>query len=295
MFGVVLISKLQLFNTEVLNLLNFVLLNGVIILSYFKRNNVFLDRYRLVIMGVVICLLLLHNSSLKVKAQNLGFPVEIKTGENYNTVVPKNIGFYNIGNRFMLEQTGQSSWYGKKFHNRKTANGERYDMYAYSAAHRDLPFGSIIKVTKTETGKSALLRVNDRGPYSKNRIIDMSYTSAEEIDALGVEEVKVESLMPNEETEFILDSIYYFGYSTTLPLVCIPSNIVKIIRKSQDFEEALNLYKLNAAENPGKLVYLFTKATKIVDKVVNDTETYYVGVFDPDQNLNAINEVVEIK
>ncbi len=77
-----------------------------------------------------------------------------------------------------FRQTGHASWYGKKFHGRKTANGETYDMYAMTAAHPTLPLPSYAKVTRPQTGQSIIVRINDRGPFHRNRIIDLSYVAA---------------------------------------------------------------------------------------------------------------------
>jgi len=89
---------------------------------------------------------------------------------------------------------GVASWYGPGFHGNKTANGEKYDMYGYTAAHRWLQFGSIVKVTNLSNNLSVKVRINDRGPYHKNRIIDLSKSAAKEIDLLesGIAKVKIE-------------------------------------------------------------------------------------------------------
>ncbi len=76
---------------------------------------------------------------------------------------------------------GTASWYGKQFHGRRTANGERFDMYALTAAHRTLPFGSIVQVIDLENGGSVRVRINDRGPFKRGRIIDLSYAAAREL------------------------------------------------------------------------------------------------------------------
>lgn len=91
---------------------------------------------------------------------------------------------------------GIASFYGKKFHGRKTANGERYNQDLFSAAHRRYPFGTILRVTRLETGKAILVRVNDRGPYHKERIIDLSYAAAKELSFVrrGTVNVKVDVL-----------------------------------------------------------------------------------------------------
>ncbi len=91
---------------------------------------------------------------------------------------------------------GNASYYGKKFHGRKTANGEVFDMYKKTAAHRELPFETMLKVTNKSNNRSVIVRVNDRGPFKEGRILDLSYGAAREIDMIGdgVAEVRIEIL-----------------------------------------------------------------------------------------------------
>ena len=91
-------------------------------------------------------------------------------------------------------QHGKASWYGKPFHGRLTASGERYDMHAPTAAHKSLPFGTRVRVTNLDNGKHTVVRINDRGPFVKGRIIDLSYGAAKKIQMLqtGVVRVKLE-------------------------------------------------------------------------------------------------------
>ncbi len=84
-----------------------------------------------------------------------------------------------------FRQKGIASWYGKKFHGRKTASGEIYDMYAMTAAHPTLPLPSYARVTHARTGKSIVVRINDRGPFHASRIIDLSYVAAAKLDLIG--------------------------------------------------------------------------------------------------------------
>ena len=95
---------------------------------------------------------------------------------------------------------GRASWYGKKFHGNSTSNGERYDMYAMTAAHTTLPIPSYVRVTRVSTGKSVVLRINDRGPFHSDRIIDLSYVAAYKLGMLGPgsSEVLVERIMPDQ-------------------------------------------------------------------------------------------------
>jgi rare lipoprotein A len=98
------------------------------------------------------------------------------------------------------KERGVASWYGRKFHGQKTSNGETYDMFAMTAAHPTLPLPSYAKVTNLTTGKSVVVRVNDRGPFLHGRIIDLSYAAAHRVGiaAPGSGEVEVEAIIPGE-------------------------------------------------------------------------------------------------
>jgi rare lipoprotein A len=92
--------------------------------------------------------------------------------------------------------SGTASWYGKDFHGKKTSNGEIYDMYKMTSAHKTFPMNTIVKVTNTKNGKSTVVRINDRGPFVQNRIIDLSYAAALALNVVnsGTAPVKVEVL-----------------------------------------------------------------------------------------------------
>lgn len=93
-------------------------------------------------------------------------------------------------------EKGRASWYGKKFHGKRTANGEIYDMFKMSAAHKTLPLPSYVRVTSTTNGRSVVVRVNDRGPFHPGRIVDLSYAAAVRLDLLhaGSADVELEVL-----------------------------------------------------------------------------------------------------
>lgn len=101
-------------------------------------------------------------------------------------------------------QTGTASWYGKKFHGHTTSNGETYDMYNYSAAHKNLPLPTYLKVTNLDNGKNVIVRVNDRGPFHSKRIIDLSYAAAVKLDyhTKGLARVKIEAITPAKGTAY---------------------------------------------------------------------------------------------
>ena len=96
---------------------------------------------------------------------------------------------------------GVASWYGKRYHGQKTSSGEVYDMYAMSAAHTILPLPSYARVTSVATGKSVIVRVNDRGPFHQDRLIDLSYIAALRLGLLGRGSgiVEVEAILPGNE------------------------------------------------------------------------------------------------
>ncbi|MFK5926813.1 MAG: septal ring lytic transglycosylase RlpA family protein [Desulfuromusa sp.] len=95
-----------------------------------------------------------------------------------------------------FQQRGVASWYGRKFHGRKTSNGEIYDMYGMSAAHKTLPLGVYVKVTHLGNGRHVIVRVNDRGPFVAGRIIDLSYGAAKHLGIVdsGTAQVQIQAL-----------------------------------------------------------------------------------------------------
>jgi rare lipoprotein A (peptidoglycan hydrolase) len=100
-----------------------------------------------------------------------------------------NVKYYDLG-------IIKASWYGPRFHGRLTANGEKYDQMGYTAAHKSLPFGTLLKLTNLKTNKSIVVRINDRGPYIPGRKIDLSKKVAMELGAFkhGVVTLKVEKI-----------------------------------------------------------------------------------------------------
>lgn len=100
------------------------------------------------------------------------------------------------------KERGIASWYGRRYHGKQTASGEIYDMYGMSAAHPTLPIPSYARVTNLGNGKSVVVRINDRGPFHSDRLIDLSYTAAYKLGVLagGSQPVEVEAVLPGQET-----------------------------------------------------------------------------------------------
>lgn len=112
--------------------------------------------------------------------------------------------------------TGKASWYGKDFHNKATASGLAYDMHTFTAAHRTLPLGTIVKVTDQKNGKSVMVCVTDRGPYVPGRIIDVSYAAADKLDLKkrGVGKVKLEVVSDETGAPLKKDQAYFVKYAS---------------------------------------------------------------------------------
>ena len=112
-----------------------------------------------------------------------GHPKPYKVFGKWYQPLPDSNGF---------RQRGIASWYGKDFHGKKTSNGEIYDMYAMTAAHKTLPLGTVVRVNNLENNRQVEVRVNDRGPFVRGRIIDLSYKAANKIGVVGPGTARVE-------------------------------------------------------------------------------------------------------
>ena len=113
-------------------------------------------------------------------------------------------------------EKGRASYYGERFHGLRTASGERFDMYKFTAAHRRLPFGSLVRVTHIRNQKSVIVRINDRGPFIRNRIIDVSKAAAKEIGLIGAGSGQVILEVLKAENQKIRDSVSAFRGSDGL-------------------------------------------------------------------------------
>lgn len=140
-----------------------------------------------------------HDSAPKMVPNDV---TTIDAVPKYETYAPANMRPYTIrGIRYQPLKTGKgfsdeghASWYGKKFHGHLTANGEIYDMYQMSAAHKTLPLPSFVRVTNLKNAKQVVVRVNDRGPFHRGRVIDLSYAAALKLDVLenGIADVRID-------------------------------------------------------------------------------------------------------
>jgi rare lipoprotein A len=176
---------------------------------------------RLLLAATCICTLVLSGCSIATRRPPPNAPPELvppppanvdTTGDAVPRHEPRsahgNPPFYKVlGKRYVVLATedgylerGVASWYGPTFHGEKTSNGEKYDMYGMTAAHKTLPLPCYARVTNLKNGKSIVVRINDRGPFVANRLIDLSYTAALKLDMLkeGTTLVEVKALTIQE-------------------------------------------------------------------------------------------------
>ncbi len=123
--------------------------------------------------------------ALSMLVFTVGVPIEADAGGKRPTATAK------MRNG---KQVGKASWYGPRFHGKKTASGKRFNQHALTAAHRRLPLGTRVKVTNLKNGKTVQVKINDRGPYHGGRIIDLSRAAAERLSMDGVTRVSIEVL-----------------------------------------------------------------------------------------------------
>ena len=146
---------------------------------------------RIAVIGLVFSLFFLGGCSLMGRKGSSTEPTQPKGVTVEKGAVgtkPYSIGgktYYPLLSSHGFREEGIASWYGKDFHGKKTANGERYDMYGMTAAHKLLPFGTQVRVTNKSNGKSIVVRINDRGPFVASRVIDLTRTGAERIGMIA--------------------------------------------------------------------------------------------------------------
>jgi rare lipoprotein A len=148
-----------------------------------------------------------------------------------------------VVNKQPTKERGMASWYGRKFHGQKTASGEPYDMFAMTAAHKTLPIPSYARVTNVKNGLSVVVRINDRGPFHSNRIIDLSYAAATRIGiaAAGSGMVTVERLLAGPESEQVA--------AAAVPPPATPASVETAVVASEPAGVWLQLGAFSSAES----------------------------------------------
>lgn len=197
-------------------------------------------------------------------------------------------------------KTGTASWYGKKFHGHKTSNGETYDMYQYSAAHKTLPLPTYLKVTNLDNGRSVIVRVNDRGPFHDDRLIDLSYAAAMKLDyhKKGLARVKIEAITPKPGEA---PSVTSTALSTTpavpaapIPAVAsLPASATPAVDKNIVTEfNHLQIGAFSSSESADrlKLKLVETFDTEIKVRVIMQEERLYKVLVGPYVQENEMNQ-----
>jgi len=188
-------------------------------------------------------------------------------------------------------EEGMASWYGPGFHGRKTANGERFNTNDLTAAHKSLPFNTLLRVTNLENGRYTIVRVNDRGPYARGRIIDLSYAAKTEIGMGGLAKVKIEIINANEEEETSEDISLLTLFEDAV------SKNSRVFIEYNDPTGNLNSLKNSPGDEFRRVLNSFKKVKVIVDNnnsilnsiagsSLNDNRLHYLDISD---KLNTFN------
>lgn len=166
--------------------------------------------------------------------------------------------------------SGIASWYGPNFHGKLTANGERYNMNDYTAAHKTLPFNTMVRVDNVENGKSVVVRINDRGPYIDNRIIDLSRRAAQQIDMIGSGTASVRLMVVREGDRPIDQQNISSSETFTIQLAAFERESEAINRSNQ-----ISGSRVERVIVEGKTIY----------------RVYYGTYSNPDQARSELNEL----
>jgi rare lipoprotein A len=134
---------------------------------------------------------------------------------------------------------GLASWYGREFHGRRTASGKRYDMHAMTAAHRTLPFGSLVRVVNPATGKTIVVEITDRGPFIRRRVIDLSAAAARAL-GVSVSPVEVEALTP-AELDSLVDTDRAVAILPGGDVIRVASSTISVRHTAESFAAAVRL------------------------------------------------------
>lgn len=143
----------------------------------------------------------------------------------------------NSDDTYKYYQSGTASWYGKKFHGRKTSNGEIYNMYAYTAAHKKLPFNTKVKVVNQNNQKEVIVRINDRGPYIAGRIIDLSYAAAKDINIVNSGTAPVKLYILDESGSSEREQKYFIQIGAFIK----KKNAVKLRNKARKYSKRVHI------------------------------------------------------
>ncbi|MFN8358514.1 MAG: septal ring lytic transglycosylase RlpA family protein [Candidatus Kapaibacterium sp.] len=146
-------------------------------------------------------------------------------------------------------QSGKASWYGGDFHKRRTASGVYFDMHGFTAAHRKLPFGSIVVVTDLSTGKKTMVCVTDRGPFMKSKILDLSWKAASELGG-NLQNISAEAYIPEKCTSQRSDSNLRLSFLADCTPLLLDFTACSVVDSTTDFTKAIKLQRELTAASP---------------------------------------------
>ncbi len=189
---------------------------------------------------------------------------------------------------YLKKTVGIASYYAHKFHNRLTASGEIYDMYDYTAAHKRISFGTIVKIVNLKNNKAVLVKINDRGPYVRRKIFDLSYRAAKYVDGLYTPKIKA-TYFNLKKVARKFDTNYFLGHSIYNDFVILHKDEVKFCDtiKNARFEEVMNTY-LQYEDIPNANYYIFIK-----NRQKRKANIFYIGTPKIDSVRSSTNVIIK--
>jgi rare lipoprotein A len=220
------------------------------------------------------------------KRNNDSYSRRSRSGENYENVRGSGISsedFY---------QKGKASWYGREFNGKVTASGEKFNMHQYTAAHKSLPFGTILTVKNLTNGKIVKVRINDRGPYRGNRIIDLSYGAAKEIGMVSSGEllVGINIVDPNKSNNEYGEKSRREG-RTVKPVVSDYPDDNNFVDESTDGSFSVQAGAFYSRRNANKLKSKIMKMTDNNVKIIKENDLYKVRI----EGVNSKTQADKLK
>ena len=202
----------------------------------------------------------------------------------------------NIGDKF----DGIASWYGPDFHSKKTSNGEIYDMYDMTAAHKTLPMNTVVRVDNLENGKSIVVRINDRGPFVRGRIIDLSNKAAREIEMIGKGTAKVKLTVLGYNGEIENRDAPYSELSKEEPSSVTKNEKVDSLEPLEIKENSISSTKVPVQVNKPVINKVVTKPITNVSNSSNKVlsagkYSVQVGAFGQESGANKIKQDYQVK
>lgn len=211
-----------------------------------------LSQLQFIFLFIVLCMVSLLNGCSTIKDGPPPYDVDVSNIPNAQPKVEKlskygnmpvyrvnGKNYYVMNNSKHYQAEGVASWYGTKFHKRNTSSGEKYDMLAMTAAHRTLPLPTYLEVTNKANGRTVIVKVNDRGPFADNRLLDLSYAAAKKLGMIGhgTANVSVKAIDPieyqHQHEEIYTDSFYIVRNKSNSAVVTDPSHSSTVADQSQ--------------------------------------------------------------